>query len=328
MWRLIVRRFLLMIPTLIAISIISFVIIQAPPGDFVSYYIDQLEALGERVDESEIVALKERYGLSQPMYVQYFKWMAGLLRGDLGRSLQWNRPVAKLIAERLPWSITISFAAFVLVYLIGIPFGAIAATRQHSIADYAVTVIGFVGLAIPNFLFALIFLWLIFVHTGNVAVGLFAPEFERAPWSLAKLLDLLRHLWVPAIIVGTAGTAGLIRVMRANLLDELHKPYVMVARAKGLSEQTVLYKYPFRVAINPVVSTIGWTLPQMVNGELLTSLVLNLPTLAPIFLGALLSEDMFLAGSIVFILSTLTVFGTLLSDILLGWVDPRIRESI
>ncbi len=317
-----------MIPTLIAISIISFVIIQAPPGDFVSYYIDQLEALGERVDESEIVALKERYGLSQPMYVQYFKWMAGLLRGDLGRSLQWNRPVAKLIAERLPWSITISFAAFVLVYLIGIPFGAIAATRQHSIADYAVTVIGFIGLAIPNFLFALILLWLIFVHTGNVAVGLFSPEFERAPWSLAKLLDLLRHLWVPAIIVGTAGTAGLIRVMRANLLDELHKPYVMVARAKGLSEQRVLYKYPFRVAINPVVSTIGWTLPQMVNGELLTSLVLNLPTLAPIFLGALLSEDMFLAGSIVFILSTLTVFGTLLSDILLGWVDPRIRESI
>ena len=252
----------------------------------------------------------------------------GLLRGDLGRSLQWNRPVAKLIAERLPWSITISFVAFVLVYLIGIPFGAIAATRQHTVADYAVTVIGFVGLAIPNFLFALILLWLIFVHTGNVAVGLFSPEFERAPWSIAKLLDLLQHLWVPAIIVGTAGTAGLIRVMRANLLDELHKPYVMVARAKGLSEQRVLYKYPFRVAINPVVSTIGWTLPQMVNGELLTSLVLNLPTLAPIFLGALLSEDMFLAGSIVFILSTLTVFGTLLSDILLGWVDPRIRESI
>ena len=317
-----------MIPTLIAISIISFVIIQAPPGDFVSYYIDQLESLGERVDASEIAALKERYGLSQPMYIQYFKWMGGLLRGDLGRSLQWNRPVAKLIAERLPWSITISFSAFVLVYLIGIPFGAIAATRQHSVADYAVTVIGFVGLAIPNFLFALIMLWLIFVHTGNVAVGLFSPEFELAPWSIAKLIDLLKHLWVPAIIVGTAGTAGLIRVMRANLLDELHKPYVMVARAKGLSEQRVLYKYPFRVAINPVVSTIGWTLPQMVNGELLTSLVLNLPTLAPIFLGALLSEDMFLAGSIVFILSTLTVFGTLISDILLGWVDPRIRESI
>ena len=317
-----------MIPTLIAISIISFVIIQAPPGDFVSYYIDQLESLGERVDASEIAALKERYGLSQPMYVQYFKWMGGLLRGDLGRSLQWNRPVAKLIAERLPWSITISFSAFVLVYLIGIPFGAIAAMRQHSVADYAVTVIGFVGLAIPNFLFALIMLWLIFVHTGNVAVGLFSPEFELAPWSIAKLIDLLKHLWVPAIIVGTAGTAGLIRVMRANLLDELHKPYVMVARAKGLSEQKVLYKYPFRVAINPVVSTIGWTLPQMVNGELLTSLVLNLPTLAPIFLGALLSEDMFLAGSIVFILSTLTVFGTLISDILLGWVDPRIRESI
>ena len=317
-----------MIPTLIAISIISFVIIQAPPGDFVSYYIDQLESLGERVDASEIAALKERYGLSQPMYVQYFKWMGGLLRGDLGRSLQWNRPVAKLIAERLPWSITISFSAFVLVYLIGIPFGAIAAMRQHSVADYAVTVIGFVGLAIPNFLFALIMLWLIFVHTGNVAVGLFSPEFELAPWSIAKLIDLLKHLWVPAIIVGTAGTAGLIRVMRANLLDELHKPYVMVARAKGLSEQRVLYKYPFRVAINPVVSTIGWTLPQMVNGELLTSLVLNLPTLAPIFLGALLSEDMFLAGSIVFILSTLTVFGTLISDILLGWVDPRIRESI
>lgn len=328
MLHLILRRLLLMIPTLIAISVISFVIIQAPPGDFVTYYVTQLESVGENVDPSEIAALKERYGLGRPAYIQYFKWMGGLFRGDLGRSLQWNKPVSKLIAERLPWSITISFAAFILVYVIGIPIGVVAATRQYSVVDYILTVIGFIGLAIPNFLFALILLWIYFVHTGNVAVGLFSREYQFAAWSLAKLLDLLKHLWMPAVIIGTAGTCGLMRVMRANMLDELQKPYVMVARAKGLPERRVLMKYPFRVASNPVVSTIGWTLPQMVNGELLTSLVLNIPTIAPIFLGSLLSEDMFLAGSIVFILSVLTVFGTLISDILLGWVDPRIRESI
>ena len=328
MLRFILRRFLLMIPTLIAISIVSFIIIQAPPGDFLTTYVAQLTARGETVDEAQIVALRARYGVDQPIYIQYFKWMRGILRGDLGRSMEMNKEVSKIIAQRLPWSLTISFSAFIFVYLIGIPIGTFSATHQYSIRDYIFTVLGFMGLAIPNFLFALIMLWLYFVYTGTAAVGLLSPQFAMAPWSFAKFVDLLKHLWIPGIIVGTGGTAGLIRIMRANLLDELQKPYVMVARSKGLTETKVLYKYPFRIAINPVISTIGWTLPALVNGELLVSLVLGIPTLAPLFLSALKSEDMFLAGSIVFILSTLTVIGTLLSDILLAWVDPRIRESI
>lgn len=328
MLRFILRRILWMIPTLIAISIMSFVIIQAPPGDFLTTYISQLVARGEQIDQAQIEALRVRYGVDQPIYIQYFKWIWGILHGDLGRSLEWNRPVSSLIAERLPWSLTISFTAFIFVYLVGIPIGTLSATHQYSIRDYIFTLLGFIGLAIPNFLFALILLWVYFVYTGNVAVGLFSPQFLIAPWSLAKFLDLLKHLWMPGIIVGTAGTAGLIRVMRANLLDELQKSYVMVARAKGLTETKILYKYPFRIAINPVVSMIGWTLPVLVSGELLVSLVLNIPTLAPLFFGSLMSQDMFLAGSVVLILSTLTVIGTLISDILLVWVDPRIREFI
>lgn len=328
MLRFIINRILLMIPIVIIISVISFIIIQAPPGDYVSTYVARLGAMGKLVDQEMIEALKTRYGVNQPLYVQYFKWAWNILQGDLGMSMQWNQPVITLIAQRLPWSILISSVAFLFVYAIGIPIGMLSATRQYSIRDYIFTFIGFIGLAIPNFLFALVLLWFYFVYTGNVAMGLFSTEFQTAAWSFAKFVDLLKHLWMSAIIVGTAGTAGVIRVMRANLLDELQKPYVMVARAKGLSERKVLYKYPFRIAINPIVSTIGWTLPDLVNGELLTSLVLGIPTIAPIFLGSLLMQDMYLAGSIVFILSLLTVIGTLISDILLAWVDPRIRESV
>ncbi len=328
MIKYIIRRFLLMIPTLIAISIISFVIIQLPPGDYVTSYVSKLIAMGQMVDSTQIAALRARYGIDQPVYVQYFKWIWRLLKGDLGRSMEWSQPVAKLLAQRLPWTVTISLVSFIFVYVVGIPIGTFSATHQYSIRDYFFTLIGFIGLAIPNFLFALILLWLYFVYTGNVAVGLFSPAFQLAPWSLAKLLDLLKHLWMPALIVGTAGTCALIRVMRANLLDELQKPYVMVARAKGLKERKLLYKYPFRIAINPVVSTIGWMLPQLINGALLTSLVLGLPTIAPLLLGALFNQDMFLAGNIIMILSALTVIGTLISDILLAWVDPRIREAV
>ena len=324
----IMRRILLMIPTLIAVSVISFVIIQAPPGDYVSAYVAQLEMWGDIVDQEAIEALRARYGVDQPLYVRYFKWIRNLLRGDLGMSMQWNQPVSSLIAKRLPWSILISSVAFFFVYAIGIPIGMLSATHQYSIRDYVFTFMGFIGLAVPNFLFALVLLWFYFVYTGNAVMGLFSMEFQTAAWSFAKFVDLLKHLWMPGIIVGTAGTAALIRVMRANLLDELQKPYVMVARAKGLSERRVLYKHPFRIAINPVVSTIGWTLPKLVNGELLVSLVLGIPTIAPMFLSSLLMQDMYLAGSIVFILSLLTVIGTLISDILLAWVDPRIRESI
>ena len=324
----ILRRVLLMIPTLIIISIISFLIIHAPPGDFITTYITQLAAQGQRIDDPYEQAMRARWGFNQPFSVQYLKWMGGVLRGDLGRSMQWNLPVTKLIAERLPWSVTVSFASLLFVYLVGIPIGVLSATHQYSIRDYFFTFIGFIGLAIPNFLFALIMLWFVFLSTGNVAVGLFSYEYITASWSFAKFVDLLKHLWIPALIIGTAGTAGLIRGMRANMLDELGKPYVMVARSKGLSESKVIYKYPFRIALNPMMSTIGWTLPALISGELLVSLVMGIPTLAPIFLRSLISQDMFLAGSIVLILSTLTVIGTLISDILLAWVDPRIKESI
>ena len=328
MLKFIIRRLVLMIPTIIVVSIVSFIVIQAPPGDYVTAYVAQLEARGEIIGQEIIEALKVRYGINQSLYVMYLKWMWNILHGDLGMSMQWNQPVSTLIAQRLPWSILLASIGFLFVYAIGIPIGMLSATHQYSIRDYTFTFIGFIGLAIPNFLFALVFLWIYFVSTGNAALGLFSVEFQTAVWSFAKFVDLLKHLWIPSIIVGTAGTAGLIRAMRANLLDELQKPYVMVARAKGLSETKLLYKYPFRIAINPIISTIGWTLPSLIDGELLTSIVLGIPTIAPIFLSSLLMQDTYLAGSVVFILSMLTVIGTLISDILLAWVDPRIRESI
>lgn len=317
-----------MIPTVIAITVLSFIIIQAPPGDYLDAYVAQLRALDQIIDDAEVESLRIRYGLGQPMYVQYFKWIGGLLRGDLGRSMQWNQPVSRVLAERLPWSVLISLVSLLFVYAVAIPIGTTSATHQYSIRDYVFTFFGFIGIAIPNFLFALILLYLYFVYTGDVVLGLFSPQFQLAPWSLAKFLDMLQHLWMPAVVIGSAGTCGLIRVMRANLLDELQKPYVLVARAKGLTKRRVLYKYPFRIAINPVVSTIGWVLPALVSGEVLVSLVLGLPTIGPVLFQSLLSQDMLLAGSIVFILSVLTVIGTLISDILLAWLDPRIKESI
>lgn len=324
----IARRILLMIPTLMVVTLISFAIIEAPPGDYLDAYVDNLISSQQHVDPAEIATLRERYGLDAPWYVRYVRWMSGVLRGDLGRSLEWNQPVSKLIGSRLPWSLSISLASFLFSYALAIPIGLYSATHKYSWGDYVFTFIGFIGLAVPNFLLALIILWLYFKGTGKVAVGLFSEQYQMAPWSFAKFLDLLQHIWLPALIVGISGTAGLIRVVRANLLDELSKPYVMVARSKGLSETKVLYKYPFRIAMNPVASTIGWALPALVNGELLASLVLGLPTIAPLFVGALLSQDMFLAGSIVLILSVLTVIGTLLSDVILAWLDPRIRGAV
>lgn len=331
MLKYLVRRLLIMIPTLLAISIISFAIIQLPPGDYVTTYLRSLEAAGvgfEAPSDAAIAALRARYGLGQPTYIQYLKWMWRLFHGDMGRSMYHNKQVSAIIIERVPWSATIALLSFLFVYLIGIPIGTFSATHQYSIRDYFFTFVGFIGIAIPNFLLALILLWFYFTYTGNVSLGLFSREFMTASWSLARLWDFLKHLWIPIVVIGTGGTCGLIRIMRANLLDELRKPYVMVARAKGLSEGRLLYKYPFRVAINPMISTIGWMLPGLVSGELLASLVLGIPTLAPILLTALLNQDMFLAGSIIMVLSSLTVVGTLISDILLRWLDPRIRESI
>ncbi len=328
MLRYITRRLIYMVITLFIVSVISFMVIQLPPGDFVTSYVAQLAAMGETISEDQVDALRARYGLGQPIYMQYLKWMGGVLRGDLGRSLQWNKPVISLIKDRLPWSFTISLVSFVFVWVIGLPIGVYSATHQYSTLDYIATFLGFIGRSVPNFLIALVALWLYFQHTGEVIVGLFSPDYVMAPWSFAKVIDLLKHLWIPALITGTAGTAGLIRTMRANLLDELHKPYVITARAKGLSERRLLFKYPFRVAMIPAVSTIGWVLPGLFAGEFLVSFVLGIPTLSPIFVGALLNQDMFLAGSILLIISALTVLGTLISDLLLAWVDPRIRESV
>ena len=324
----IVRRLAYMVVTLFVVSIITFIIIQRPPGDFISSYVGELAALGEVLDEAEIDSLRARYGLGQPMYVQYLRWFGNLLQGDLGRSLRWSKPVLSLIKDRLPWSFAISMVSLLFVWAIGLPIGVYSATHQYSMPDYIATFLGFVGLGVPNFLIALLALWIYFQTTGDVIVGLMSPEYLMAPWSFAKLLDLLKHLWLPALIIGTSGTAGLIRNIRANLLDEVRKPYVNTARAKGLTERRLLFKYPFRLAMIPAVSTIGWTLPRLFAGELLVSFVMGIPTLSPIFVASLLDQDMFLASSIVLILSTLTVIGTLISDLLLAWIDPRIKESV
>jgi peptide/nickel transport system permease protein len=314
-----------MIPILVAISIITFIIIQLPPGDFLTSYVAELSMSGESVDQAELEALKRRFGLDEPIYMQYFHWAWNFLHGDFGHSFEWNKPVSELIGERLGLTILISIATLVFTWVVSVPIGIYSAVRQYSWVDHFLTFIGFIGLATPNFLFALILLWVSYAYLGMNVGGLFSPEYAEAPWSLAKIWDLLKHLWIPVVIVGTAHTAKFIRIIRGNLLDELKKPYVTTARAKGLTEVHLILKYPVRVAINPLVSTIGWTLPELVSGIAITAVVLNLPTTGPLLLNALLSQDMQLAGSFIMLLSVLTVVGTLISDILLAWVDPRIR---
>ena len=328
MLKYIAWRILMMIPTLFAISIVSFLIIQLPPGDFLTSYLAQLTSMGETVSEEVIEALRARYGLGSPVYVQYWTWMTGIItQGDFGMSLLWGRPVSDLLWDRVSLTVMVSASSVLFIWVVAIPIGIYSAVRQYSIGDYIFTFLGFLGLATPPFMLALIALWIVFVSTGNVLVGLSSPEFIDASWSFAKALDLLAHLWIPMVILGTAGTAGTIRVIRAQMLDELHKPYVVTARAKGVSELKLLFKYPVRIALNPFFSTLGWLLPRLIAGEILVSIVLNLPTTGPLLLGALTNQDMYLAGSFMLILSTLTVIGTLISDILLAWVDPRIRYS-
>jgi peptide/nickel transport system permease protein len=325
MFAYIIRRILIMIPTLIAISIISFTIIQLPPGDFLTTYVSQLSASGETVDQAELESLKKRFGLDEPVYMQYFKWAWNFLHGDFGHSFEWNKPVSELIGERLQLTVIISVCTLLFTWAVAVPIGVYSAVRQYSWLDYLLTVFGFIGLATPNFLLALILLWVSYAYLGLSIGGLFSPEFADAPWSFAKVLDFLKHLWIPVVIVGLGHTAKFIRIIRGNLLDELRKPYVVTARAKGLSETHLILKYPVRVAINPLVSTIGWTLPELISGIAITAVVLNLPTTGPLLLSALMSQDMQLAGTFIMFLSSLTVVGTLLSDILLAWVDPRIR---
>ena len=325
MLTLVLRRILWMIPTLLIISLISFTIIQLPPGDYLTSYIAALEATGESVTEEQAAALRARYNLDAPIHVQYVKWLGGLVQGDLGMSFEWNKPVTELIGERLFLTVVISLVTLTFTWAIAIPIGIVSAVKQYSVWDYLFTFVGFIGLATPGFLLALILMFVGYRVFDVSAGGLFSPEYESAPWSLAKAGDLAAHLWIPVIIIGLAGTAGLIRVMRGNLLDELRKLYVVTARAKGVSPVKLLLKYPVRVAVNPIISTVGWLLPSIVSGSVIVAVVLGLPTIGPLLLRALMNQDMYLAGSMVMILSSLTVIGTLISDLLLLWLDPRIR---
>jgi len=323
----IVRRVLLMIPTLVVISIISFVIMQLPPGDYLTTYVASLQASGDLVEDDVIDALYARYGLDKPIYVQYLKWISNMAHGDFGWSMEWDRPVGDLIWERLALTIVLSLFSLLVTWLLAFPIGFYSASRQYSVGDYFFTFVSFLGRSTPSFLLALILMWFAFSKLGQSVGGLFSPDFVEAPWSWAKVKDLLGHIWIPMLILATSSTAALVRTTRANLLDELHKPYVLTARAKGLSEVKLLIKYPVRAAMGPFISSVGWVLPGLVSGSTILSVVLSLPTTGPLYLRALRSQDMFLAGSFMLLLSSLTVLGTLISDILLAWLDPRIRFS-
>lgn len=322
----ILQRLIFMIFTLIAVSIVTFIVIELPPGDFLDAYVASLAASGDMLDASEIASLKARFGLGLPVHERYFKWISGIvLRGDFGYSFGWNRPVSELIWEQVGLTIVISLSALLFTWIFGFLIGVYSAVRQYSIGDYVFTAFSFIGLGTPDFLLALVMLWIGFRYFGENLSGLFSREFQTEPWSVAKVWDMMKHLWVPLVVLGTGGTAGMVRIMRANLLDELRKPYVETARAKGVSEARLILKYPVRLALNPFISTAGWALPGLINGATIVSIVLSLPTTGPLLLNALLNQDMYLAASFILILSTLTVIGTMISDILLAWLDPRIR---
>jgi peptide/nickel transport system permease protein len=308
-----------------AVSALSFVIIKLPPGDYVTSYIAQMSASGGYVSEQEAQAMRREYGLDRPIYEQYLRWMGLVVQGRFGVALEWRRPVIEVIGDRLWLTMVVSVAAVILTWALALPIGIYSAVRQYSLGDYVATFVGFIGIAVPSFLLALVLMYLGFkLFNANVG-GLFSDAYALAPWSLGKVWDLAKHLPLPTLVLGLAGTAQLIRIMRANLLDELGKPYVVTARARGLSEMRLVLKYPVRVALNPFASTIGYLLPYIVSGSIIVSLVLGLPTVGPLLLRALIAQDMFLAGTIVLLLGVLTVVGTLLSDLLLLWIDPRIR---
>ncbi len=322
----IIRRILMLIPILVLMSMVAFFLIELPPGDWVSTRITQLEMSGVQVSEDEAARLVAQYGLDKPMPVRYWRWVEGIvMRGNWGFSMQWNKPVNEILAERVPMTIAISLSALFLSWAIAIPIGIYSATHQYSFLDYVFTILGFIGAATPGFLLALILAWVLFAEFGFSMLGLYSREYLEAPWSFAKFLDLLKHIWLPLILVGLGNTAATIRVVRNNLLDELNKQYVIAARSKGLSEWKLLLKYPVRLAINPLLSTMSWTLPGLVSGSVLIDIVLSLQTTGPVLLRATLAQDMYLAGSIVLILSALTVIGALVGDLLLILVDPRIR---
>lgn len=325
MARYIIQRLMLLPFLMVIFSIMIFAIVQAPPGDFLTSYAATLASSGSSVSMEQLDALRAQYGLDQPVYVQYYRWMVSLLSGDLGLSLEYQRPNIELIGEQLWLTLVLAVFSFVLTWAIAIPAGIYSATHQRSWLDYLLTVFNYAGVATPNFLLALVLMWLAFSYFDISVTGLFSAEMAGQDWSWAKFVDLLKHVWLPALVLAIAGTARLTRVMRANLLDELNKPYVMTARAKGMSEWRVVLRYPVRLAFNPLVSTIGWYLPQLFSGSLIVATVMNLPNIGPLLLRSLVNQDMYLAGAILLIYCFLTIVGTLLSDILLAVLDPRIR---
>lgn len=320
-----VYRLLIMIPTLIAISLLIFTIIQLPPGDYFSTYIAELQAQGEAADPTKIEFLRQQYGFDKPIWQQYLFWVGGLLTGDLGYSFEYNLPVSAVVGDRLLLTFVVSLATLLFTYVIAFPIGVWSATHQYSWSDYTLTFLGFIGLATPSFLFALVLLYFANLWFGTSVGGLMDPEFVGQPWSFAKFLSVLEHLWIPTIVIGLSSTAGMIRRLRANLLDELQKQYVTTARAKGLHPVKALVKYPLRMALNPFIADIGSLLPELISGAAVVSVVLSLPTTGPMLLEALRSQDMYLAGSFLMFMAALTVIGVFLSDLALAALDPRIR---
>ena len=325
MTRYILQRLALLPLLMLIYSFVIFVIIQAPPGDFLSAYVATLASSGSSISADQIAALRHQYGLDQPFVVQYVLWMQNLFHGDFGLSLEYQRPNADLIGEQIGLTVALALFSFVLTWAIAVPAGIYSATHPRSLGDHVLTVVNYVGVATPNFMLALILMWIAFAYFDISVTGLYSPEYVDAPWSLGRVLDLLGHIWLPALVLGIAGTARLSRIMRANLLDELNKPYVVTARAKGMKEWRLVLRYPVRLAFNPRVSTIGWYLPALFSGSLIVATVMNLPNIGPLLLRALINQDMYLAGGILLIYSFLTIVGTLLSDVLLALIDPRIR---
>jgi peptide/nickel transport system permease protein len=323
--RFVAQRLLLLPLLLLVYSFVIFAIIHAPPGDFLTEYVATLSATGTSITADQVNALRHEYGLDQPFVVQYLYWIVDLLHGDFGLSLEYQRPNAELIGAQLGLTVALALLAFALTWLIAVPVGIYSATHKRSFFDHLFTVINYVGVATPNFMLALILMWIAFAYFGISITGLFSPAFADAPWSVPRFVDLLEHIWLPALVLAIAGTARLTRIMRANLLDELNKPYVVTARAKGMREWRLVLRYPVRLALNPLVSTIGWYLPQLFSGSLIVATVMNLQNIGPLLLRALVNQDMYLAGGILLIYSFLTIIGTLLSDVALAMMDPRIR---
>jgi len=322
---LITRRIAAALVTLFLLSIIAFIIIQLPPGDFVDAYAGKKTQGGVIITQDELDVMRVRLGMDKPLYQQYLKWIGDVIQGDFGFSWEYHRPVADVISERLLMTLILAFATMAFTYMVAIPIGIYSAVRQYSIGDNIATILGYLGLAIPGFLFALILMYLGQKWFGMSVGGLFSAEFEDAAWSWARFADMLSHIWVPIVVLGTAATAFQLRTMRATLLDELNKMYVTAARAGGVPEFNLLIKYPVRMALNPIVATLGWELSKIISGAPIISIVLSLPTVGPLYVNALLDQDMYLAGALILIYCMLVIVGTFISDILLMFLDPRIR---